>query len=406
MIKIETSEAAKRAIPSELIPENDNLRLEKLYQLEVLDTAPEFVFDKIARLASQIFKTPSAFVTFVDKERVFFKSSFGSVPASEVRREESLCSIAILSDKVTVFNDTHQVPSLAEHPFVIATGGIRFYAGAPLKTKEGFIVGTLCVIDVKPNQASAEQLDMLQTLSSVIVDELELRRAAKKALSVQSDLINSVVHDLKNPLASISLGAELVKEDPRDLQMVQSLAKTIIRNVHNMESRINNLLDLSRIENGALRMQFEKLDIWEIVEFAADTLRLQALKKKQRITLNKFNTFVIKGDKKSMIEVFENIFGNAVKYSEPGSEIVISAAFDKDKITIECRDQGQGLDQHDLEKIFSKFAKLSSIPTSAESSHGLGLFIVKTLVELNRGNVWVESKGKDRGSSFFVSLPV
>ncbi len=140
--------------PVSIIPTNDQDRLRKLHGYSILDTPPEEAFDKVARLAAQIFDTPSAFVTFVDKDRVFFKANLSPLEGNQVQRTDSLCSLAILEETVTVFDDTYQVPDLLESPHVSCQGGIRFYAGAPLKTREGYRLGTLCVVDSVPRQAT------------------------------------------------------------------------------------------------------------------------------------------------------------------------------------------------------------------------------------------------------------
>src|SRR5688572_6033789 len=93
--------------PATIIPENDSRRLEKLYEYQILDTHSEDSFDKIALLAAQIFNTTSAFISFVDRDRVFFKSNLSLLPESQIRRKDSLCTLAILNANVTVFNDTH-----------------------------------------------------------------------------------------------------------------------------------------------------------------------------------------------------------------------------------------------------------------------------------------------------------
>lgn len=165
---------ANYTYPISLIPENDADRLETLVRCQVLDTPEEESYDRVARLAALIFNTRSAFVNFVDEKRVFFKANVSTFPTRNVPRNHSLCSLTILSDKPTVFEDTHDVPQLLESPYVSAEGGIRFYAGAPLIMSNGHRVGTVCVIDQEPRLVASRQLEMLVTLASIIVEKLEL----------------------------------------------------------------------------------------------------------------------------------------------------------------------------------------------------------------------------------------
>lgn len=166
--------------PSSLIPVNDSERLSSLYQCEILDTPEDESFDKIARLAGLIFNTQSSFINFVDKERVFFKSNISTFPSRTVDRRYSLCSLTILNSEPTVFEDTHLVPQLLQSPYVSCEGGIRFYAGAPLIMPDGYHIGTVCVIDSEPRLITSRQLQMLVTLSEVIVEKLVLQTRIKQ----------------------------------------------------------------------------------------------------------------------------------------------------------------------------------------------------------------------------------
>lgn len=392
--------------PASIIPQSDEERLKKLHLYEILDTPPEEAFDKIAKLANQIFDTPSAFISFVDRNRVFFKANISTLEGNEVLREDSLCSLAILKDQLTVFNDTHQIPDLLESPHVACEGGIRFYAGAPLKTAEGYQLGTICVVDSVPRQATEKQLRMLETLSSIIVDELEHRLSARKAIRVQSDLLNITVHDLKNPAINISLLADLIMKQSAESGTIEGLAAKIKVCIGDIMQRLDGLLDLSQIENGEFKLNPEPTDLSEILNRVKNNFKIQAQQKRQTIKLDYADSIELKIDKNRIQEVFENLLSNAIKYSNPATEITISVKTDHNIVVVEFRDQGQGLSESDMKKLFKKFAKLSSAPTGKERSNRLGLSIVKTLVELHNGKVWATSEGKNKGSSFYVSLPL
>jgi signal transduction histidine kinase len=107
-----------------------------------------------------------------------------------------------------------------------------------------------------------------------------------------------------------------------------------------------------------------------------------------------------------LLEVFENLLSNAIKYSYPNTTITIAVNRSGQQAVVSFQDQGQGLSEEDMQKLFTKFARLSSTPTGKERSNGLGLAIVKTLIELQGGKVWATSAGKDKGATFFVSLPL
>ena len=392
------------AIPVSLIPPDDEERLKKLYQYDILDTPQEYVFDKIAILASQIFDTPSAFITFVDRERVFFKSNISALEGNEVLRDASLCSIAKLDVGTTIFADTHQEASLSDNPFVQMEGGIRFYAGAPLTTIEGFRLGTVCVIDSVPRQVTDKQMTMLKTLSSIVMDELDTRLRTRKNVRVHTDLMNITVHDLKSPLSAIMLYGQLINEKSTE-EPVQKMSQKITRSANNILNSLNDLLNLSQIEDGDIKITRDRLDVCDILQKVKDNLDVLAHQKNQVVSFRKSNSIFLNLDGSRIQDVFENLLNNAIKYSYPGGKIDLFITEANGKVLVEFKDQGQGLNHADMPKLFTRYAKLSAVPTGKERSNGLGLSIVKTLVELHQGKVWAESAGKGKGASFFVSLP-
>lgn len=391
--------------PKTIYPANERERLLKLHAYDILDTPSENTFDKIAILAAQIFNTPIAQVTFVDQNRVFFKTNISPLKATEIDRKDSFCSVAILKEEVTLIKNMLDVPELINNPFVTMENGVRFYAGAPLKTTEGHQLGTLCVIDVQPREVTADQLKMLETLSSIVMDELELRLASRKAIRIQNDMMNRIVHDLKNPNTTIALSAELIKRKSTDSKTVLDFAERISQSANRVLSSLNNLLDISQVESGNLELKLEEIKISDLLQLVKRNFDLLASNKKQTIIINYECNATALIDATRMQEAFENLLSNAIKYSESGTTIHINVSSNEMGITVEFKDQGQGLTATDMERLFMKFAKLSAIPTGKEHSNGLGLSIVKMLVELHQGKVWAFSEGKNKGTSFFIFIP-
>ena len=394
------------SIPKSLIPENDEERIRKLHSYDILDTPADNAFDKIATLAAQIFNTPIAQVTFVDEERVFFKTNISPLEATQINRKDSFCSIAILNEGVTLFENILEVPELASNPFVKMENGVRFYAGAPLKTTEGLQLGTVCVLDLQPKEVTPQQIAMLETLSSIVMDELENRLATRKAIRTQTDMMNRVVHDLKNPNTTISLSAELIKKKADDPKIVNDFADRIKNSANNVLNSLNNLLDLSQIENGSFRLSLKEVNILELLNTTKKNFELLAAQKEQNIIITCNCPSTVLADAQRLQDAFNNLLSNALKYAHPNTSIFINVLHKDQQLIIEFKDEGQGLTPEDMDKLFTKFARLSAVPTGKEHSNGLGLSIVKMLVELHHGNVWAESEGKDKGATFFISIPI
>lgn len=152
-------------------------RLEALYRYDILDTEPEEAFERITRLVKSVLQMPMAVVSLVDRDRQWFKSRQG-VQASETRRDISFCTHTIQDTQPLIVPDALADPRFAESPIVIGEPHIRFYAGVPLRTRDGYNLGALCSMDTKARELSCEQLDLLQDLAQLVVDELELRLLA------------------------------------------------------------------------------------------------------------------------------------------------------------------------------------------------------------------------------------
>jgi GAF domain-containing protein len=158
-----------------LIQNNDAARVAALQKYEILDSEPEKAFDDLALLASYVCKTPIALISLVDEDRQWFKSKVG-LNESETPRDIAFCSVAIQQPDVLVVPDTLQDERFRNNPLVVSDPRIRFYAGAPLITEEGYALGTLCVVDRTPREFTAEQIEALKALSRLVLAQLEFRR--------------------------------------------------------------------------------------------------------------------------------------------------------------------------------------------------------------------------------------
>lgn len=171
------------------IPENERERLKALEEYTILDTLPEEEYDAITKLASFICQVPIALISLIDLNRQWFKSKVG-LDVTETPRSISFCQYAIMGEDVMEIPDVQQDTRFSKNPLVIGDPNIRFYAGAPLITPDGYALGTLCVIDTKPKKLSPEQMEAMHTLADSVVTQLVLRDQKKKLEEEKTELYN------------------------------------------------------------------------------------------------------------------------------------------------------------------------------------------------------------------------
>ncbi len=202
-------------------------------------------------------------------------------------------------------------------------------------------------------------------------------------------------------------------ETDEELKKITQWSERISQASQRMLLLIKDLLDTAALENGKLHLTLAVADVSQITESVVMQNKDAAERKGQRIQLQLQPDCLAKVDSKRFYEVVDNLISNAIKYSPHGKVITVKCqkmsciqnGMTHPSILLAVKDEGQGLTESDIAKLFSKFQRLSAQPTGGESSTGLGLAIVKEIVQLHGGRVWAESEGKDRGATFFVELP-
>jgi GAF domain-containing protein len=167
----------KNTFGKPIIPNNEQERLAALRYYLTISNLPERFFHNLAYIIAQTFNTPIALISLVEEDKVIFKGSSGMEETKEAPRGISLCSLAVLSDEPTIFEDALKEPCLLRNPLVAGKFGLRFYAGAPITTPEGFHIGTVCIVDKKPRSFSQEDTKLLKQFAENAMSLLEQRSA-------------------------------------------------------------------------------------------------------------------------------------------------------------------------------------------------------------------------------------
>jgi two-component system, sensor histidine kinase and response regulator len=233
------------------------------------------------------------------------------------------------------------------------------------------------------------------------IDELERQRASVLQLNqLKNDLIAVLAHDIKGPLTSIVGFAELLEEGYLEGTQATDAAHTIRTNAQRLATLANDVLELSRIEHGELEISDERVNVIELLEASAEAHRVE----RPIVISSEVQSAFVRGDEDRLRQVVDNLLRNAIKYSpqELPIEVDIDAVGENFRFTI--RDRGMGIPPEDIPRLFERFSRASNARRAKIAGTGIGLFIVKMIVERHGGSIAVESK-LGEGSTFTLTLP-
>jgi two-component sensor histidine kinase len=212
-------------------------RLAAVHRYKILDTPPDGAFDRITRFAARLLKMPISLISFIDNNRIWFKSRHG-IAIEEMGREDGLCATCIQANKPLVVTNAKEDPRACANTLVAGEVGAQFYLGAPLRTHDGFNLGTLCVLDVVPRTVSDLEVSSLGDLAEMVMDELEFRLAANTAeLAYKQELVRA---DLREDHIS-GLTRELTHRSKNLLTVVHAIARQTRSNTHSVKDYVQRL---------------------------------------------------------------------------------------------------------------------------------------------------------------------
>ncbi len=397
---------------SACIPEIENERLSALYKYGILDTDAEHQFDELTRLASDICETPIALISLVDPERQWFKSVVG-LEARETSREIAFCSHAILEKDIFEITDASKDERFHDNPLVQGPPGIRFYAGAPLFTPEGYAIGTLCTISDEPKKLSDSQRRALKTLSNQVVSQLELRLKVKQleeASEHKSSFLSFMSHEIRTPLNAIIGFSQVFLEQSEMAKVPAHLiryARAIDFSGQRLSGLVNSVLDLAKIEAGKMELAKERFNVRHLMSGIHEMLGMYALDQNVHFDyqLSESVSEDVFQDKTRLSQVITNLAHNAIKFTGKGQRVTVLVDQYDDKLKIRVCDEGIGMSQDDISKLFNKFNQVGSGKQSHYGGTGLGLAISKGIVELMDGEIAVSSV-QGQGTCFTVTIPI
>lgn len=240
---------------------------------------------------------------------------------------------------------------------------------------------------------------------TILLSEQDARREAEIANRLRDEFMASVSHELRTPLNSILGWARLMKGGTLDNNQSEKALTTIIKNSETQNRLIEDLLDVARVISGKLQLEMVDLDAGEVVSQAVETVRPAAETRNIKIEFAQHDDgILVHGDRNRLVQVFTNLLGNAIKFSHENGTVFVSMQSTADTVEIKIRDEGKGISAQFLPMVFERFRQ-DIANKSNNGGLGLGLAIVRNLVEIHHGSVYAESKGEEKGSTFTVILP-
>ena len=231
----------------------------------------------------------------------------------------------------------------------------------------------------------------------------------RRANAFKSEILGKVAHDLKNPLGVITgrteMMADFLDADPVSADKVRSQVQHIRQSADRLIGMVDTLLADAMADALNISIRREPIDVTALVQEVIEASRPLLDKKEQRIDVDAPEYVAVSGDPDRLREAIDNLVSNAIKYSPIGGRIRMSVGRSGDDTVIRVSDNGPGLSPEDMGRLFGRFQRLSAKPTAGESSTGLGLSIVKRIVELHGGQITAESLGPGSGTTFTIALP-
>jgi PAS domain S-box-containing protein len=413
------------------LPHTEAARVTALHEYRILDTLPEPAYDDLTRLASEICRTPIALVTLIDSDRQWFKSRVG-LDVADTPRDIAFCAHALFDTELLVVRDTTQDERFADNPFVTAAPHIRFYAGAPLVSHDGQVLGTLCDLDSEPRELTSEQMDALRALARQVMAQLELRRkvadlqtaAAERertgpprawapdeqdfAASI-ADMVSLALEAAERRQTEEALRISenrfrgMFQQFPLSIQIFAPDGRTLAVNqawerLFGMQSeQLRDFNPLTDADLGPVRSMLEGGFAGEVVSIPPHLFVPPSHQEAVELQPHQTNPLWLE------VSVYPVHEGERVREVLVVHQDVTARKQAEGQIRIGVHDSGAGIPADKIDQLFVPFARLGAEQSGIEST-GLGLALSKRLVEAMEGQLEVKSTPGE-GSTFFVELP-
>lgn len=325
----------------------------------------------------------------------------------QLRVGEHLCGTAALHRHPVVVAHVQQCSDPKTQ--VVKSLGVRAYAGFPLMSGN-LLLGTLSFASRSKDEFDPDELEFLETnchYVAVAYERLRLLEKLRQADRKKDEFLATLAHELRNPLAPIRTGLQLMQMANGKRETVEQARTMMERQVAQMVRLVDDLMDLTRISRGKIELKKQPVELAAVVSSAVETARPLIEEMGHELTVLKpEQPIIVEADSTRLAQVFLNLLTNAAKYTDRGGRIRLTAERQGSDVVVVVKDTGIGIPADKLRSIFEMFSQVEGALARSQGGLGIGLCLVNQLVQMHGGSIEAESEGLGRGSRFVVRLPV
>ncbi len=321
------------------------------------------------------------------------------------------CGRSLRSRSRVIVEDVQTDPSFTVHRAAAAAAGFRAVQSTPVMSRDGQVLGILSTHFSDPHRPSDRALRMVDLYARQAAEFIERIRAEellREADRRKNEFLAVLAHELRNPLAPIRNGLQILRLRASGEEPARRTLEMMDRQMTHLVHLIDDLLDISRITHGQLTLQLQRLSLSDVLASAVEASRVavEAQGHHLVVDIRAPTPAMVNGDPHRLTQVFSNLISNSAKYTDSGGRIELTLDCDHDTAVVSVRDNGIGIPEQALEQVFEMFSQIRPQDKRSLGGLGIGLSLVRKLVQLHHGSVRAASDGPGRGSTFTVRLPL
>jgi signal transduction histidine kinase len=322
------------------------------------------------------------------------------------------CGAAAANKARVIIEDIERVPALraAEAFTVLRRDDIRAVQSTPLISRDGRVLGVLnnhFRVPTRPSERQLRYIDLLARMAADLIERCQSEDALREADRRKDEFLAALGHELRGPLAPLRNTLEIMKRMGNGSPAEQQARETMQRQLTHLTRLVDDLVDVSRITHNKILLRVERVELAAVIHQALEAAQPLAAKADLRVRADvPVEPIYLQGDPVRLVQVFGNILNNACKYTGAGGEIRVDVTRDGNEAVVRIKDTGVGIPPDQLTHVFDLFTQIDVPFERTHGGLGIGLTIVKRLVEMHGGSIAVHSEGLQRGSEFIVRLPL